>query len=1189
MRQRDHRGDDHSVRLHFLAEHARSIVYRYRLTPPRGFEYISPSVTVLTGYTPAEHYADPDLGFKLVHPEDHRLLQQIIGGDCIDPVVLRFVRKDGGILWVEHHNVGLFDHTGDLIAIEAIARDITQWREAEQVLAADARFLRAQMEVAAVALSHLRSEVLGPRLLEAIAGAQGYAYGALWRLTKNRREAVIIATVGDGTTSYVGFRLKLSDRQPIVTQSIRMGEAAFCNQVQCKPLAQHPLCRALRPQALLALPLTRRQGEVVGALSFGDADNPERFSERDLVQGVILARQVTQALENSDLFHQLQRLEEQYRVVTESVNDALYTVDLEGRVTFANAAFARLTGYELEELLGRPATKFYARGTRAMLTPRQKRASRGESALTQLDLEVMRKDGRRVPVELSVSALMQDGKIAGRVGVLRDISERKHAAAAAERRRREAEVLAELARTLNASLDLDTVLPRVVEGARELCHSDVALIALRDPTSEAMVFRQMIGSTYQPYNSVRVEPGRGVGGHVLLTGHPFRTDDYASDPRIDHKSVELIPERGVVSVIAVPIRIGARIEGLLYADNHAPRPFTDDDEAILLQLAGHAAIAIHNARLYEESERRRRAAESLADVERLLSQSLDPEEVGQRIVDSVRGLFSAVSASLLRLEALAGDCAVLAESGEVSSAFGRYIRLAGDTGMIGLAVRQRRPVANPELEFSREPHLSPRMAPDSTPAQTLHGSMLAIPLIHQDRVIGALAIIDRPGRLFTTEEIRLAQAFADQAATALENAQLYQELQRAYDKLSHTQDQLIHAQKMEAVGRLAGGIAHDFNNLLTVIMGRADLVLTRLRGKDRLRRHLDLILSAADSAASLTHQLLAFSRRQALQPEVIDLNTVVVNVSTMLRWIIGEDIQVGIRLAPALGHIKADPGQLEQVLMNLAVNARDAMRQGGQLTIETSDVELDEGYARNHLGVQAGHYVRLRVQDTGCGMNAETQAHIFEPFFTTKEPGEGTGLGLSTVYGIITQSGGDISVTSTPGQGTTFTIDLPRVEDPLAPMAANLPQAPLPPGMETILLVEDEATVRSVAREVLQMVGYTVLEAATGEEALERAGQHSGLIHLLVTDVVMPGMNGRELADRLAAQYPALEVLYLSGYTDDAIAHHGVLEAGIELLHKPFTPDTLTRRVREILDKRGTLESRDTLGEAPSGPVIDTV
>jgi CheY-like chemotaxis protein len=334
-----------------------------------------------------------------------------------------------------------------------------------------------------------------------------------------------------------------------------------------------------------------------------------------------------------------------------------------------------------------------------------------------------------------------------------------------------------------------------------------------------------------------------------------------------------------------------------------------------------------------------------------------------------------------------------------------------------------------------------------------------------------------------------------------------------------------------------------------------------------LRRNLELILSASDSAASLTRQLLAFSRRQVLLPGVIDLNTVVVNVSTMLRWLIGEDIEVIIRLAPGLGPIKADPGQLEQVLMNLAVNARDAMPQGGQLTIETANVSLDKAYAQTHLGVKAGRYVRLRVQDSGCGMDDETQAHMFEPFFTTKELGKGTGLGLSTVYGIITQSGGHISVISAPGQGTGFTIDLPRIEDSPAILTAAVPQAAAPQGTETVLLVEDEGTVRSVAREVLQMVGYTVLEAATGEEALQQSTLHDSPIHLLVTDVVMPGMSGRELAERLTIDYPALGVLYLSGYTDEAIAHHGVLEAGIELLHKPFTPDALARRVREVLDK----------------------
>jgi two-component system cell cycle sensor histidine kinase/response regulator CckA len=272
-------------------------------------------------------------------------------------------------------------------------------------------------------------------------------------------------------------------------------------------------------------------------------------------------------------------------------------------------------------------------------------------------------------------------------------------------------------------------------------------------------------------------------------------------------------------------------------------------------------------------------------------------------------------------------------------------------------------------------------------------------------------------------------------------------------------------------------------------------------------------------------------------------------------------------LAPVLGRVKADAGQLEQVLLNLAVNARDAMPQGGQLRIETANVKLDEADVRDRFGIRAGRYVRLTVCDTGCGMDADTQAHIFEPFFTTKGPGKGTGLGLSTVYGIIIQSGGHIEVHSAPGRGTTFTIDLTRIEDSTAAHEPLHPQISPPRGTETILLAEDEAPVRGLAREVLQMLGYTVLEAASGEEALERCQQHAGPMHLLVTDVVMPGMSGPELAARLAPMSSALKVLYLTGYTDDAIVQHGVLEPGTLLLHKPFTPDALAHRVREVLDK----------------------
>jgi PAS domain S-box-containing protein len=380
------------------------------------------------------------------------------------------------------------------------------------------------------------------------------------------------------------------------------------------------------------------------------------------------------------------------------------------------------------------------------------------------------------------------------------------------------------------------------------------------------------------------------------------------------------------------------------------------------------------------------------------------------------------------------------------------------------------------------------------------------------------------------------------------------------------EDQLRQAQKMEAVGRLAGGVAHDFNNLLTVISGRVQLLEIQLAPDDPTHRHITLIGNAADRATAVTRQLLAFSRKQLLQLEVIDLNAIVASLKTMLRHLIGEDVALVTILTSAPACIKADRGQLEQVLMNLAVNARDAMPQGGRLTIETKNVELDGVFAREHIGVQPGSHVLLTVSDTGVGIDPDTKAHLFEPFFTTKAPGKGTGLGLATVYGIVTQSGGCISVESERGRGATFRIYLPQVAAPAGPPEAG-PSRPQPAqGSETVLLVEDEEAVRSLVGEILQMHGYTVLEARHPGEALLLAERHPDPIHLLVTDVVMPQMGGHELAERLQSARPELRVIYMSGYPDDASVLRGVVETGSIFLPKPFTPDALAQRVREILD-----------------------
>ncbi len=378
--------------------------------------------------------------------------------------------------------------------------------------------------------------------------------------------------------------------------------------------------------------------------------------------------------------------------------------------------------------------------------------------------------------------------------------------------------------------------------------------------------------------------------------------------------------------------------------------------------------------------------------------------------------------------------------------------------------------------------------------------------------------------------------------------------------------QLYQTQKMEAVGQLAGGIAHDFNNLLTVINGYCQILLTAADPGDPRREELEQIKVAGECAANLTRQLLAFSRRQIFQLRVVDLNAIVTNLDKILQRVISEGIELKAALSPNLDGVKADQGQIEQVLMNLAVNARDAMPQGGKLTIETANVELDESDTRRRLTMKPGRYVLLAVSDTGCGMDTETQKRIFEPFFTTKEPGKGTGLGLSTVYGIVKQSGGYVWVYSEPSQGTTFKIYLPRVDERVETVEPVRLPVEMLRGTETVLLVEDDAGVRALARGVLKSGGYTLLEASNGVEALRVAKQHDDTIHLLVSDVVMPGMSGRQLEVHLVAMRPNVKTLYMSGYADSTIVHDSILEPSLAFLQKPFMPDALLRKVREVLD-----------------------
>jgi len=400
----------------------------------------------------------------------------------------------------------------------------------------------------------------------------------------------------------------------------------------------------------------------------------------------------------------------------------------------------------------------------------------------------------------------------------------------------------------------------------------------------------------------------------------------------------------------------------------------------------------------------------------------------------------------------------------------------------------------------------------------------------------------------------------------LQEAQTRLARRTAEEALVQSEEQLRQAQKLEAIARLAAGVAHDFNNILTAISGHSELLLRQLDINDSRRKNAEQIEKCAYMAAALTRQLLTFSRKQVIEPRVLELNAIVGNIERMLARLIGEDIEFRTELDPNVGRIKADPGQLEQVIMNLAVNARDALPNGGKLTITTSSVLLSERHRKNFPGLHPGKHVLLSVSDTGIGMSEQVKAHLFEPFFTTKPPGKGTGLGLATCFGIVRQSAGHIEVQSQLGKGTTFNLYFPEIQETVVPPLLPQTSMSVAGGSETVLLVEDETLVRELAVTTLRERGYTVIEAINGDEGLRIAQKHNGKIDLVLTDVVMPVLGGREMADVLRASRPDTKVLFTSGYTEEAIGHHGVLRPGIEFLQKPYLSASLARRVREVLD-----------------------
>jgi two-component system, cell cycle sensor histidine kinase and response regulator CckA len=555
----------------------------------------------------------------------------------------------------------------------------------------------------------------------------------------------------------------------------------------------------------------------------------------------------------------------------------------------------------------------------------------------------------------------------------------------------------------------------------------------------------------------------------------------------------------------------------------------------------HLNAVLHGIRLVNQLIARER------DRERLIRQAC-------RLLVAARG-FGAVVIGLT--DETPGRLSLYATAGRVNAEF---VDLLAD-GRLPASARQ---ALDGRLVVRRR---DPEGANDRRPALAEAGAdagEVVVALTHAEHVFGFLAVSLPAAAIADAEEQELLQEMAGDLAFALHGLRLAREHDATAAALAGIEDQFRQSQKLEAIGRLAGGVAHDFNNILQTQLGCCELMRAELPPDSRLADDLETIRSCAERAAGLTRQLLAFSRRQPLQVEVLDLNRIVTEITGLLERVIGDDIALVATLAEDLGRVRADPGQVQQIIMNLVVNARDAMPEGGRLTLETANVELDEGYARVHVGAVAGPHVLLAVTDTGCGMDAHTRSRLFEPFFTTKEQGQGTGLGLATVYGIVKQSGGNIWVYSEPDRGSTFKVYLPRVEDPLTEQPKARP-APARSEGERILVVEDDPVLRELFARMLADLGYAVELADGGEQALQAVAERGLRPDLLITDVIMPGMSGKILAERLAAAHPPLKVLYVSGYTDDTIVHHGVLDAGVAFLQKPFGAAVLAAKVRAVL------------------------
>jgi len=736
--------------------------------------------------------------------------------------------------------------------------------------------------------------------------------------------------------------------------------------------------------------------------------------------------------------------------------------------------------------------------------------------------------------------------------------------AQAERRRREAEVLAELAQTINASPDLETILKRVAERARELCDADLARVALQEPGSEAMVLRYWAGCRTPGWRQLRIEPGKGLGGQVLLSGQPLRTEHYGRDARISKDYLDLVQAEGIVADMAAPIRLRGRVEGLLFVDRRTGRPFTDREEAILSHLADHAGVALQNARLIHKLRNRQARLEVVLDLAREVSRIQPVASVLQRIAHACGQLLGSDSVGVRLLEG--EDLVLTATSGDTDGSV-LTPRLRRGESLAGVVAETGQPLRSGDLADD------PRMLPAHREMARQLGfrGWLGVPVMLGDRLLGVLSARTRNPAGFSAEDVEIATAFAGQAAIALENSRLYGELDSAVKAIEASQQRLVKAERLRALGEMAAGVAHDFNNLLAVILGRTELMLAATADPS-LQRGLTSVRQAALDGAQTVRRIQEFTRTRRTRPfgrvDVAALLHDVVDL-TRPRWegeaqSRGLHYEVGVEGPGGLPVVAGLPEELREVFTNFLVNALEAMPTGGRLTFRTS---------------AADGWVVVAAEDTGHGMTEEVRRRVFEPFFTTKGV-RGTGLGLAVAWGIVTRHGGTIEIESEIGRGTRFVVRLPA--GATGEGAEDEVTAPLrqPRRPARLLLIEDEPPVREVMQDMLEAGGYTVLASAGGAEGVALCQAEP--VDLVLTDVSMPEMSGWDVAARLSERFPGLPVGFLTGWGDrldpDELARHGVRF----VLAKPIEARSLIRQVADTLEStHARLPANGTLA-APS-------